>query len=169
MKSAAASRQRHPTRLAVAYETRRIDKVMAGPPVIAWRGEIQPVPLHRARVTFRGSGRVSSYLPDADKNYRTELQQLWVEDRLQKREPVEEPLLVVMTFAGRSRYRPPGYRRSIRRRQPDLTNLLKAVEDAGNGFLWKDDSQIELLVGEIVAWGDEVVRPEVMVLAWRLR
>lgn len=121
-------------------------------PELWWRGELQPVPLHRSRVVFHGR-RVWSHLEPADQVYRDELRTLWRASGI--RAPLRGPLGCVMAFAGR------------RGRRPDLTNLLKAVEDAGNGFLWEDDCQIRLLLGWIEGWGPEV-EPFVEVAAWRL-
>ena len=36
----------------------------------------------------------------------------------------------------------------------DLSNLLKAVEDAGNGIIWKDDRWIDSIVVERESWGN---------------
>jgi Holliday junction resolvase RusA-like endonuclease len=128
-------------------------------PPLSWSGSIQPVGLHRARVApdrYRGHG----YLERPDRDFREELQGLWMAARLVR--PLTEELAVVMTFAGCSRVpRRPRARRSC----PDLTNLLKAVEDAGNRFLWVDDKQIRILLGHIVAWGPDVT-PWITVDAW---
>lgn len=37
------------------------------------------------------------------------------------------------------------YSRGIRGQQPDLSNMLKALEDSGNKILWEDDKQIIVL------------------------
>lgn len=38
--------------------------------------------------------------------------------------------------------------------RPDLTNILKLMEDAGNGILWEDDSHIVKHSNEKL-WGEE--------------
>lgn len=129
-------------------------------PVLSWRAAIQPRPLQRARVVV-GERRTYAYTEKGDTAYRDELRTLWALAGL--REPLQGPLAVLMTFAGSSR----GPTGRATRRQPDATNLLKAVEDAGNGFLWGDDRQIQIIVGAIVAWGPAVV-PHVTVDVWRL-
>lgn len=130
---------------------------LQGEPALLWAAEIQPVPLHRARVR-----RARAYLPEADQVFRDDLRMLWRAAGLGKT-PLTGDLGVVMTFAGGTD------------RRPDLTNLLKAVEDAANpssdrGWLglWEDDSQVRTLLGEITAWG-RGVRPFVTLEAWRLR
>jgi Holliday junction resolvase RusA-like endonuclease len=133
-------------------------------PAIAWRGDLQPVPLHRSRVVVTGR-RSWAYNVEADKVYRSELRFLWLAARL-GRSPLAGDVAVRMTFAGR---------RSTRSRiRPDLTNLLKAVEDAANpdlagGWrgLWVDDRQVRVLVGEITGWAPDV-RPQVTLEVWTL-
>ncbi|MGH2663664.1 MAG: RusA family crossover junction endodeoxyribonuclease [Actinomycetota bacterium] len=135
-------------------------ELTATEPVLRWAGDIQPVALSRARVTFKGRG-ASAHNEEKDVQFRKDLQTLWRNARLVS-EPLEDRLLVVMTFQGKSRT-PLGQRLN----EPDLTNLLKAVEDAGNKHLWRDDRQIKFLVGELVAWGADV-EPLVMISAWSL-
>ena len=136
----------------------------AAEPVLTWRGAIQPVPLHRSRVVVTGR-RSWAYNVEADQVYRSDLRVLWLADRLGRR-PLEGDLGVCITFAGRAGART--------RQRPDLTNLLKAVEDAANpdprgGWrgLWNDDGQVRLLLGEISAWNPDV-EPFVSIAIWRL-
>lgn len=141
--------------------------VAARDPVLEWAGEIQPVPLHRAKVVIehRYNRRSHGYLPDADHDFRRELQQLWMVERV-VRNPLRGDLYVAMTFAGCSVRRDAiGRRRHLPR--PDKTNLEKAIEDAGNGFLWADDAQIRGGMGYIVEWSEEA-RPLVTIDVWRL-
>jgi Holliday junction resolvase RusA-like endonuclease len=123
-------------------------------PVLDWQAAMQPVPLHRASVVFARLSTMT-YLVDADKIYREELQVRWNAAGL--RHPIEVPLHVAMEFAGNSKGN---------RNRPDLTNLEKAVEDAGNGILWRDDVLIHELFGRIT-WGPNV-KPLVRVRAWLL-
>jgi Holliday junction resolvase RusA-like endonuclease len=137
--------------------------VTLGPPVLSWSGDLQPVPLHRSRVVV-SARRSWAYNVEADKVYRDELRMLWLAARL-GRSPLEGDLAVRMTFAGR---------RSARSRiRPDLTNLVKAVEDAANPVprggwrgLWEDDRQVRVLVSEITAWAPEA-SPQVTLEVWR--
>jgi len=48
--------------------------------------------------------------------------------------------------------------------KPDVDNLQKSVMDAGNGILWKDDSQIAV-IGRITKQYDTAARIEVAVKA----
>jgi Holliday junction resolvase RusA-like endonuclease len=50
--------------------------------------------------------------------------------------------------------------------RPDGDNLLKAVQDAGNGLLWKDDSQIVVAkISKMYAGAGEPPHVEVLVRA----
>jgi len=65
--------------------------------------------------------------------------------------PFEGPLSVVFTFF---MPRPKKCRRPYPSVRPDCSNLVKGLEDAGNGVLWMDDSQIvELIVRKRYAEG----------------
>lgn len=132
--------------------------VQFGLPDLEWVGNIQPTPLHRARVVFN-RGRTYAHNENVDVDYRRHLQELWMVERVRK---LKGPLAVRMAFRGRDRTDKRG-----RATEPDVTNLAKAVEDAGNGMLWEDDAQIKLLVAGIEAWG-RGVEPTVAVHAWRL-
>lgn len=139
----------------------------AGAPALSWSDTIQPVPLHRARVAiYTGKpARAKAYLTDADEQFRIELQQRWMVARV-AREPLEGELLVTMSFTGCSLLRDRiGRRRRLRR--PDLSNLVKSLEDAGNGHLWVDDGQIRILVAELAGWSERS-KPNITVHAWRL-
>lgn len=114
-------------------------------PALSWSAVIEPVPLARPRVT-----RYGTYLPDADRVYREELWMLWRLAGFARRtfEPLRGDLFVALTFAGSSS------------RRPDLSNLVKAIEDAANpsndgGWrgLWIDDVQIVELYARIRDWG----------------
>ncbi len=134
-------------------------------PAISWRGELQAVPLHRARVVFGGRRgmAVHAYKADVDEVYRQDLRMMWGAAGL--RGPLIGSLALVLTFAGR---------RPRNGRRPDVTNLVKAVEDAGNpsrdgGWpgLWNDDGQIELELVHLRRW-DKHTRPLVSMDIWRL-
>jgi len=115
---------------------------------LSWSGVVEPVPLARPRVT-----RYGRYLPDADRAFREELWMCWRLAGFAKRtfQPLQGDLLIGLTFAGSTK------------RRPDLSNLVKAVEDAANpspdgGWqgLWLDDSQIVELIAQIEDWGPKV-------------
>lgn len=143
----------------------RIREAMAGfrEPIIRWSAELQPVPLHRSRVVFAKRG-IHSHLEDADIEFRNTLQAEWrLVHRFRRPIPKDTPLAVFMSFAGRDRTVRGGYSK-----RPDASNLLKAVEDAGNGILWADDSQILSAAACITGWG-KGVRPLITVQAWEHR
>ncbi len=143
---------------------RLLQGLVAKPAAVSWAGELQPVPLHRARVRF-DRFRTYAYTRDVDAVYRDELRMRWRAAHLvsSRRPPLEGDLAAVLTFAGNSRGN---------RRRPDATNLAKAVEDAANpsaGWrgLWLDDRQVVLELAWISAWGPDV-QPRVTLDLWRL-
>jgi Holliday junction resolvase RusA-like endonuclease len=131
-------------------------------PVLSWSAIVQPVPLHRARSSVRGGVRMVHHLTDSDYAFRDELRMLWKLAGFGRR-PLEGDLVVRMIFAGSSA--------RGRSKRPDITNLLKAVEDAGNpqdGWrgLWQDDAQIREITGRVAAWGRDV-NPRIDIDVWR--
>jgi len=48
-------------------------------------------------------------------------------------------------------------------RNPDLSNLIKAIEDALNKIVWKDDVQVRHIDASMIISKDEPERAEVMV------
>lgn len=126
------------------------------PMLIAWRCPIQPRPYKRA--LSRGGQRWTDHREAA---YRLELQTLWANGRRRgrlPRTPIDVPIAVAFTFAGTSSRKRNGAPR------PDLSNLVKSVEDAGNGVLWTDDRLIVELHASMT-WGIDVA-PFVAVEAW---
>lgn len=125
-------------------------------PLIDWQAAVQPVGWKRAR----SNGR-QRFTDPIEQAYRDELLFRWMQARARGRipkMPPAVPLAVRFTFAGSS---------TGRRRQPDLSNLIKAVEDAGNGILWHDDRLIRGYEGPtcIEAWGPDVA-PFLRVEVW---
>lgn len=111
----------------------------------SWVGEIQPVPLerHRSRLV---AGGVVSYLPTRSADFRALLQASWLAARTRPKEPFEGELELHIDFKGAAK----------RGARPDVSNLAKAVEDAMNGMVIRDDAQVRRLVAEIVRWGPGV-------------
>ncbi len=129
-------------------------------PALSWAAILQPVPLHRARTVIRGP-KVWTHLDGRDYEFRDRLRLLWRLDGY-GRSPLEGDLECHLTFAGSSKGRHP---------RPDLSNLVKAIEDAGNpergwGGLWGDDAQIRAIFAEISAWGPDVT-PRIDLSVWR--
>jgi len=65
------------------------------------------------------------------------------------REPIEGPITVVYVFRlpipaswSKRKTEDAATGRVVPACKPDLTNLVKSIEDAANGILWRDDSQI---------------------------
>jgi len=136
--------------------------IIPGPPAIAWSDRVQPIPLHRARITAHGN-----HLVALDREHRHDLQTRWRYARL-VRTPLEGDLALSLRIAGSTRVPDNRARNGIRRAdRPDLSNVLKAVEDAANGLLWEDDSQVRITYTELVAWGPEV-EPGMALDVWQI-
>lgn len=101
---------------------------------------VNPVPLARARVT---NGR--AYTPARSVAFAEEFR--WALRSAGVRRPIDDDLALNVTFWRECR---------SSSNRGDLSNLLKAVEDAGNGFLWVDDRQITELHARIAEYGPRV-------------
>lgn len=77
-------------------------------------------------------------------------------------DPITTPIQVKFLFF----FRVPKYTSSIKRQQmlngiiphtckPDLSNLIKFYEDAGNGILWEDDRQIYRYLDPSKMYGED--------------
>lgn len=112
----------------------------------------QPVAQGRPRASTRG-GHVRMYDPPKSKQYKQLVRSAAIP--YAPKEPLEGPLEVRMIF----------YRQNLKSftkkqtqeaadgicrptTKPDTSNYIKGIEDALNGLMWKDDSQIVTLVAE---------------------
>lgn len=97
---------------------------------------VEPRPKERARVAFIG-GRARAYTPTKTRSYESEIKRIAQGQYREK--PLEKALAVELKFY---LTRPKSVRRPLHTVKPDLSNMVKAIEDACNGVVWKDDSQI---------------------------
>lgn len=111
-----------------------------------WRGNIQPVPLERARLVLRPGMKAASYLPKRSAEFRELLRATWLANRARPGQPFDGELLLNIRFSGAAK----------RGGRPDLSNLAKAVEDAMDGFIIGNDRQVRRLEVEILEWGPGV-------------
>lgn len=110
--------------------------------------DIEPMPQLRPRASSRG-GHIRVYDPPKVKKFKQQLAKL-ARDQYDA-EPLEGPLSVTFTFfrpVQKSLSKVEREKRVTNRVQPtvkpDVSNYVKATEDALNGILWKDDAQIVL-------------------------
>lgn len=98
--------------------------------------DIDPVPKGRPR--FSSFGRFPKvYTPSATKRYEDTLKTKF--RSAYKGAPIDHEIFVSVTFY----LKKPKTSKNIHpKTKPDLDNYLKAVLDAGNGILWKDDALI---------------------------
>jgi len=105
-----------------------------------------PFPQPRARHTGR-NGKAWSYKTKnhkgAERVYQHAMLSQWPFP------PIEGPIVVGFTFYMPIPKSTPKYKRIAmlegevpHEKKPDLSNLIKFVEDCGNGIIWRDDSQI---------------------------
>ena len=120
-----------------------------------------PVAKGRPRITTRG-GYARAYTPQKTRDYEARVA---AEARkvMGGRKPLQGPLSVEIEAympipASWSRGRE--YEAALQiiepTSRPDLTNIAKAVEDALNGVVWKDDSQITEL-GLVKKYGNYIL------------
>lgn len=100
---------------------------------------VNPVPLARARVV---AGR--SYTPARSAEFCETFRWLLREQGI--RAPIREDLALDLRF----------WRHHRGNNRGDLDNLVKAVLDAGNGFLWEDDRQVVSLAARFADAGPNV-------------
>lgn len=108
----------------------------------------------RPRATSRG-GFVSMYTPAKTVNFKREL--IRIAERAYRLDPMTGPLRVDLNF-----YlpRPKSAKKDVfvPITRPDIDNYVKAVFDAMNEILWKDDSQVvDLRCKKLFAAGDPVI------------
>lgn len=104
---------------------------------------ITPVPKGRPRLS-----RFGTYTPAKTKKFEDDIR-LLVKSIVANQEPLETPLQVFLYFRlpvpqSYSKKRTEACLSGSERhsKKPDLDNLCKAVTDAFNGLIYKDDSQI---------------------------
>lgn len=113
--------------------------------------EVKGKPIAKARPRFARCGKfVRTYDPQETEESRFlfEVQKQW------NRPPIEGPLKVRCSFEmpipkGTSRKKTWAMiKDEIKHtKKPDISNLIKFIEDCLNGVVWKDDSQIIYLAG----------------------
>ena len=100
----------------------------------------KPYALKRHRMTRKGH----TYDPPDNIKWKKMAQ---FQFNAQRVTPMHGPLLVIITAVFllpkyRHRKREPVLDRTAHWGRPDIDNIVKAIFDAGNGFLWDDDAQI---------------------------
>lgn len=113
---------------------------------------IKPEPQRRARIV-RNKGFTRGIKTEAQESYEVHLGKLmhvkW------RKKPLENPLSIKLVFFMPI---PASYSKKKKAlalknetpytKTPDLSNLIKNVEDVGNGILWLDDKQIYSITAE---------------------
>jgi len=115
--------------------------------MITFKVDADPVGKQRARYAKRGNF-VQTYTPDKTRNYESLIKEAAIE-AMGSSEPLETPVTLYLYIRAPIPKSLPkkrieaclnGLEKPIKK--PDASNVLKSVEDAMNGVVYKDDSQI---------------------------
>jgi Holliday junction resolvase RusA-like endonuclease len=115
--------------------------------IVTFKVDGTPVPKGRARYVRRGN-HISTYTPDKTRNYESLIKEAAIE-AMGTSEPLETPVTLYLYIRAPIPKSLPkkrieaclnGLEKPIKK--PDASNVLKSVEDAMNGVVYKDDSQI---------------------------
>ncbi len=115
--------------------------------MITFKVDANPVGKQRARYAKRGN-HVMAYTPDKTRNYETLIKAAAIE-AMGASEPLETPINLYLYIRAPipkslSKKRLEACLNGLEKpiKKPDASNVLKSVEDAMNGVVYKDDSQI---------------------------
>ncbi len=115
--------------------------------MVTFKVDADPVGKQRARYAKRGN-HISTYTPDKTRNYESLIKEAAIE-AMGSSEPLETPVTLYLYIRAPIPKSLPkkrieaclnGLEKPIKK--PDASNVLKSVEDAMNGVVYKDDSQI---------------------------
>ena len=115
--------------------------------MVTFKVDANPVGKQRARYVKRGNF-VQTYTPDKTRNYESLIKEAAIE-AMGSSEPLETPVTLYLYIRAPIPKSLPkkrieaclnGLEKPIKK--PDASNVLKSVEDAMNGVVYKDDSQI---------------------------
>jgi len=115
--------------------------------MVTFKVDADPVGKQRARYAKRGNF-VQTYTPDKTRNYESLIKEASIE-AMGSTEPLETPVTLYLYIRAPIPKSLPkkrieaclnGLEKPIKK--PDASNVLKSVEDAMNGVVYKDDSQI---------------------------
>ena len=115
--------------------------------MVTFKVDANPVGKQRARYVKRGNF-VQTYTPDKTRNYETLIKAAAIE-AMGASEPLETPINLYLYIRAPipkslSKKRLEACLNGLEKpiKKPDASNVLKSVEDAMNGVVYKDDSQI---------------------------
>ena len=115
--------------------------------MVTFKVDADPVGKQRARYAKRGN-HVMAYTPDKTRNYETLIKEAAIE-AMGSSEPLETPVTLYLYIRAPipkslSKKRIEACLNGLEKpiKKPDASNVLKSVEDAMNGVVYKDDSQI---------------------------
>lgn len=96
---------------------------------------INPIAKARPRMTRKGF----VYTPPKTRAYEKELKKWMMIHWAPFKKALTIPLMIQLAFFIK---KSKSCKKEFHTKRPDIDNLIKAVMDAGNGIIWKDDAQI---------------------------
>lgn len=116
---------------------------------------IEPVAWQRVKTAWHGR----SYVPTKTKRFKRQVAELC-------RKHVPTPMDGAISLTVRFILKPPVSMSQRKRpypvKRPDLDNFQKGILDAGNGVLWKDDSQVvRVEAWKLYDWASRTPRIEI--------
>lgn len=102
----------------------------------------------RGRTVRLGNGAVSTYTPAKTRSYEGIVRTMAM-DAMDRQQPIEAPVHLELDIVCSVPRSWPEWKRRMAladriaaTSKPDVDNVLKAISDACNGVVWRDDSQI---------------------------
>jgi len=115
--------------------------------MVTFKVDADPVGKQRARYAKRGNF-VQTYTPDKTRNYESLIKEAAIE-AMGSSEPLETPVTLYLYIrvpipasASKKKLQAISSGQEKPTKKPDASNVLKSIEDAMNGVVYKDDSQI---------------------------
>ena len=115
--------------------------------MVTFKVDANPVGKQRARYAKRGNF-VQTYTPDKTRNYESLIKEAAIQ-AMGSSEPLNTPVSLYLYIrvpipASATKKRLESIERGHEKptKKPDASNILKSIEDAMNGVVYKDDSQI---------------------------
>lgn len=115
------------------------------------RIDIYPKPKERPRATLK-NGKIIMYTPTETKRFESAVKKAWVAEHGKEPEYGKDKALYMFCTISYNEESKTGWKHTA----PDLTNVLKAIEDGLNGVAYYDDAQIASINANKVCHGNYI-------------